>query len=446
MPAKGKTLVPLPNYPATLPITPLEAAPDAPVPVPGSKSLTNRALILATLAAGRSTLRGALASEDTQVMIDALRRLGFAVDVDETGTNVTVEGQGGRLPAAEADLFLGNSGTSMRFLTALTALGAGCFRLDGTARMRERPQADLLTALQTLGVPAFSEQENGCPPLLVRGSGQLRGGRVVLRAEASSQFVTALLMVAPYAAEDVIIEIDGPLRPLYVEITRRMMAQWGVTVEAEGSVRFRVAAGQQYAPQPSYEIEPDASGASYFFAAAAVTGGRVTVPGLGPNSLQGDVRFATDVLAEMGCTVTHDANGLTVIGPPPGQLRGIDRDMSAISDTSLTLAAIAPFANSPTVVRNIAHTRLQECDRIAAACAELRRLGVHVEERADGFTVTPAARITPALIETYNDHRVAMSFALVGLKVPGIVLQNPACVAKTFPDFWQRLEKLRRPD
>ncbi len=434
------------TYPDILPIRPLKRAPNATIPVPGSKSLTNRALILAALAEGRSTLLGALASEDTQVMAASLRRLGFAVESDEVAERFTVEGNGGRIPAPEADLFVGNSGTSIRFLTALTALGSSCYRLDGVERMRQRPQADLLQALQSLGVTAVSETGNGCPPLFVRGNGRLRGGTVRMRAEASSQFLTALLMVAPYAATDLTIEIEGALRPFYVEITRKMMAQWGVSVEVEDARRFHIPAGQRYRAQPEYHIEPDASSASYFFAAAALTGGRVTVPGLGPDALQGDVRFATDVLAAMGCAVTHDSAGMTVSGPPEGQLQGIDRDMSAISDTSLTLAALAPFAASPTTVHNIAHTRHQECDRIAAVCTELTRLGVRVDEHPDGFTIYPTSQFTPAAIETYHDHRIAMSFALIGLKVPGIRIQDPACVAKTFPDYWQRLEHLRAPE
>lgn len=433
------------SYPATLAVTPLTAPPDASISIPGSKSLTNRALILAALAEGTSALRGALASDDTRVMVDSLRRLGFAVTDEEAAETITVTGAGGRIPATEAELFVGNSGTSIRFLTALCALGDGCYQLDGVARMRERPQADLLRALQALGVAAQSEAENGCPPLFVHGHGRLRGGVVPLRAEASSQFLTALLMVAPYAENDVTIEIVGSLRPFYVEITRQMMAQWGVIAENENDARFHIRSGQRYTAQRNYAIEPDASSASYFFAAAALMGGRVTVPGLGSRALQGDVRFATEVLVEMGCTVTEDADGLTVVGPPNGRLHGVTRDMSAISDTSLTLAALAPFADSPTTVRKIAHSRLQECDRIAAACTELTRLGVRVEEHSDGFTIYPAAHIRPATIETYHDHRVAMSFTLVGLKAPGVVIADPGCVAKTFPDFWQRLERLRTP-
>lgn len=453
------------HYPAMLTIVPLECAPDVVLSVPGSKSITNRALILAALAEGVSTLQGVLAAEDTQVMITALRALGFSVAVDSEAETVVVEGQGGRISAASAEIFVGNSGTSVRFLTALVALGQGPYRLDGVVRMRVRPLGDLLTALETLGVSAVSEAETGCPPLVVSAQNGLHGGTVSLRAEASSQFLTALLMVAPYAQSDVRLEIVGSLRPFYIEITRRMMAQWGIETETEiqtaaesGAYRsFIVRSGRKYTSQNSYTIEPDASSASYFFAAAALTGGRVTVRGLTVDALQGDVRFATEVLAQMGCSVTSASNGLTVVGPEPGTLRGIERDMSAISDTAPTLAAIAPFATTPTTLHGLAHTRHQECDRIAAVCTELRKLGVHVEERADGYTIYPLpndlllAEKMPSFkaieskvaVETYNDHRIAMSFALIGLMRPGVTILNPGCVAKTFPDYWQRLDLLR---
>lgn len=427
-------------------ISPPKTAPDVTIVIPGSKSITNRALILAALAEGESLLHNPLDSEDTQVMIASLRRLGIRIEAAQD--TLRIEGRGGQIPASEADLFLGNSGTSIRFLTALCALGSGTYRLDGVERMRQRPQADLLDALQQLEIHAAAEAGNGCPPLIVTSKGRLKGGTVRLSAEASSQFLSALLMVAPYAAEDLTIEVLGHLRPFYVDITLRMMEQWGVTAEKQGENRFFIRAGQRYKSQ-NYQIEPDASSASYFFAAAALTGGRVTIPGIDSNALQGDIRFATEVLAEMGCVVTESADGVTVSGPGHDRnseirdsLRGMDRDMSAISDTSLTLAALAPFADAPTTVRNIAHSRLQECDRIHAACTELSRLGVQVEEHPDGFTVAPAEKITPAAIKTYRDHRVAMSFALIGLRVPGIVIRDPGCVAKTFPNFWERLAEL----
>ena len=437
-------------YPDTLEIRPLASVPDAVIDVPGSKSITNRALILAALAEGTSHLHGALDADDTRVMIDSLQRLGIRAEWQQAQNKglgdeavVSVEGQGGRIPNACAELFVGNSGTSTRFLTALCALGQGSYTLDGVARMRLRPQANLLNALQTLGVQAVSVNHTGCPPLRVESPAGLQGGTVRLRAEASSQYLTALLMVAPYAKSDVTIAIDGALRPFYVEITTRMIAQWGVTVESTGTERFHSDAGQQYTPHAHYQIEPDASSASYFFAAAAITGGRVTVRGLNAHALQGDVRFATEVLAEMGCEVQEEEDSLSVTGPLVGNLRGINRDMSAISDTSLTLAAIAPFANSPTTIRNIAHSRLQECDRVAALCAELERLGVQVEERTDGCTIYPAQEIRPATVQTYHDHRVAMSFALIGLRAPGVVIADPGCVAKTFPAYWQTLDRLR---
>lgn len=427
------------SYPDLVTIFPPTHLPEGTVHVPGSKSITNRALILAALADGVSVLHQPLDSEDTQIMITALQQLG--IRIERVAGALRVTGCGGALPATGAELFLGNSGTSMRFLTALCALGHGHYRLDGVERMRQRPQADLLDALQQLGIDATAEAGNGCPPLRVTGHGHLPGGTVRLRAEASSQFLSALLMIAPCAREDLTIEVIGPLRPFYVDITLRMMAQWGVRVERREPQRFLVRAGQRYQPQDC-AIEPDASSASYFFAAAALTGGRVTVPGLGPNALQGDVRFATEVLADMGCAVTADTHGITVTGRPDTFLRGITRDMSAISDTSLTLAAIAPFANTPTTVRNIAHTRLQECDRIRAACTELTRLGVRVDEFPDGFTIYPTARIVPTVVETYRDHRVAMSFALIGLRVPGIAIRDPGCVAKTFPEFWHYLAQI----
>jgi 3-phosphoshikimate 1-carboxyvinyltransferase len=417
---------------------------DATISIPGSKSITNRALILAALADGESTLSGVLDSQDTRVMIESLRRLGFAIDGDPASGSLRVGGLGGVIPASAADLFLENSGTTIRFLTALCALGRGRFRLDGTDRMRQRPQGDLLAALQACGIAARAEFGNACPPIILESVGGLRGGCVSVGADASSQFLSALLMVAPYAREDLNLQASGSLRPFYVQLTLRMMEQWGVAAHADASKgqSYTVSSGQKYRAQTDYRIEPDASSASYFFAAAALTGGRVTIPGLSTDSLQGDVRFATEVLPEMGCTVQQSADGLSVQGPKNRRLRGIARDMSAISDTSLTLAAIAPFADSPTTVTNIAHTRLQECDRIAAVCAELTKLGVRVEERQDGFTIYPADRINPASVQTYHDHRVAMSFALVGLRAEGIEIEDPACVGKTFPEFWQRLESL----
>lgn len=425
-----------------LPIAPLRAPVDATVAVPGSKSLTNRALLLAALANGPSRLEGALFSDDTRYMAAALERLGIPVRGDEPNAVYEVEGTGGRISPKEADLFVGNSGTTARFLTAFLALGHGRYRLDGIPRMRRRPIEDLLDALRQLGVDARAEHDDGCPPVIVQANG-LTGGRTTLRADVSSQYLTALLLVAPLSRDGVEITLAGQLASEpYVEITRRMMEQWGARLTqhaARGAQAFHVPGGQSYRAQ-TYRIEPDASSASYFFAAAAVTGGRVRVEGLGRRALQGDTAFV-DILAQMGCAVEKRDNHIEVRGP--ARLRGVDVDMNGISDTVMTLAAIAPFAEGPTTIRNVAHIRHKETDRLHALTTELRRLGVTVEEREDGLTIHPSDRIEPAVIETYDDHRMAMSFAITGLRAPGLALRDPACVGKTFPDFFERLKGLR---
>ena len=406
--------------------------------VPGSKSITNRALILAALADGTSRLEGALFSDDTHYMSESLRALGISVRADAGAEQFEVIGQGGHLPATEAQLFVGNSGTSARFLTALLALGNGTFHIDGVQRMRERPIGDLLSALQQLGVEARDDNGTDCLPVTVRANG-LKGGKVVMRAAKSSQPLSALLMVAPLCQSDLEIEIEGELfsQP-YIEITLRMMQQWGVEVSHENQRRFYIHGGQNYRAQ-NYSIEPDASGASYFWAAAAVTGGRVRVPGIGREALQGDAAFV-DVLEKMGCAVEKGDDYIEVRGP--AQLRGVDVDMNAISDTVMTLAAIAPFADSPTTIRNIGHIRHKETDRIHAIVTELRRLGVAVEEQEDSVTIQPKSELRAAQIETYDDHRMAMSFAITGLISPGVEILDPGCVAKTFPDFFVRLDAL----
>jgi 3-phosphoshikimate 1-carboxyvinyltransferase len=434
----------LPQYPEKLAIEPLAAPPDATTCVPGSKSITNRALVLAALVGDRfpSELRGVLRSEDTEVMIWALRALGFQVEADWRQNLVRVfRGEKAVIPASQADLFVANSGTTMRFLTALVSLGHGRYRLDGVPRMRQRPIGDLLAALGQLGVRAWSEAGDGCPPVVVEADG-LPGGRARVRGDVSSQFLSGLLMVAPFARSDVTLQVEGPLvSEPYVSMTVAMMRRWGAEVVADNR-SFRVSAGREY-DLSGYEIEPDASAASYFLAAAAVADGRVHVEGLTRQSLQGDVRFV-DLLEQMGCRVAGDETGVTVHGGP---LRGIDADMNGISDTVMTLAAVACFADGPTTIRNVAHIRHKETDRLAALAAELRRVGAGVEEHADGLTITPGP-LHGAEIETYNDHRMAMSMALIGLRVPGIVIKNPACVAKTYPHFFTDLLQLRteRPE
>jgi 3-phosphoshikimate 1-carboxyvinyltransferase len=403
---------------------------------PGSKSITNRALVCAAMADGGSVLTGALFSEDTDVMVNCLRKLGIEVAVDADRREMRVTGCGGRLPVRKADLFVGNSGTTIRFLTAMLAAGEGEFRLDGVARMHERPIGDLAAALRTLGADVVCESPNDCPPLVVRARG-LRGGNVTVRGDVSSQFLSGLLMAAPYARRPVEIVVDGALvsRP-YVEMTRRVMQAFGVETSLDSPNRFQIAAPQVYQGR-RYEIEPDASAASYFWAAAAICGGQVTVEGLSRESLQGDVEFC-NCLAMMGCDVIYGDGEITVRGGP---LHGIDVDMKSISDTVQTLAAVALFADGPTTVRGVAHIRHKETDRIGDLARELRKLGAGVVEVSDGLEITPG-KLRAAEIDTYNDHRMAMSLALPGLKAPGIAIKNPECTAKTYPAFFDDLEKL----
>ncbi|TWT98038.1 3-phosphoshikimate 1-carboxyvinyltransferase [Botrimarina colliarenosi] len=405
---------------------------------PGSKSLTNRALVCAALADGESTLTGALVSDDTHVMIEGLSRLGIPIDVLDNGTTLRVAGAGGQVPAIEAELFIGNSGTTVRFLTALATLGHGAFRLDGVARMRERPLQDLADALNSLGATVRCESPGGCPPVSVHANG-LPGGEASVRGDISSQFLSALLMACPCAASPVTLRVDGELvsQP-YVRMTLEVMRAFGVEVTAPADLsRFELAPAGCYQPL-DYAIEPDASAASYFWAAAAICGGEVTVEGLTRNALQGDVAFV-DCLEKMGCRVEHLTDGIKVVGPAPGEkLRGAKLDMNAISDTVQTLAAVALFADGPTEVSGVAHNRHKETDRIADLATELRRLGASVEEKPDGLVITPG-ELRPALVETYDDHRMAMSLALVGLRQPGVRIANPGCTAKTYPNYFEDL-------
>ena len=402
---------------------------------PGSKSVSNRALIVAALAEGRSRITGLLDSTDTQVMLESLRRLGLSVQHDAGESSVEIDGCAGRIPASEAELWLENSGTSIRFLTAVCALGAGRFHLDGNERMRERPITDLAAALNQLGGNVTSDVGNDRPPLTVM-AGRLKGGRASIGGNVSSQFLSALLMAAPCAESAVELHIEGELvsRP-YVEMTLGVMEAFGMVIDCSAADCFRIEPGSYQSR--GYEIEPDASAASYFFAAAAITGGEVTVEGLSRRSLQGDVRFV-DVLERMGCAVEWGGNSITVRG---GTLQGIGVDMNDISDTAQTLAAVALFADGPTAIENIAHVRHKETDRIAAVATELRRLGQTVDERGDGLTIYPQP-IKPAIVETYDDHRMAMSFALIGLKADGIRIADPGCTAKTYPRFFEDLERL----
>jgi 3-phosphoshikimate 1-carboxyvinyltransferase len=419
----------------SLEITPAPGPVHGTIRPPGSKSITNRALVCAALADGVSTLSGALDSDDTRVMIDSLERLGIHTKSDAARRMLRVHGCGGRIPNAKADLYIANSGTSVRFLTALVALGHGTYRLDGTRRMRERPIQDLLNGLAQLGVDAVSETGNGCPPVVVRADG-LQGGAARVRGNISSQFLSGLLLAAPYADQPVELVIDGELvsKP-YIEITLAVMRSFGVAVDAGDLARFAIPRKHYLASD--YAIEPDASAASYFFATAAITGGEVTVEGLNRDTLQGDIRFC-DCLEQMGCQVRYERDRTTVTGDA---LRGIEVNMNAISDTVQTLAAVALFASGPTTITGVAHIRHKETDRIGNLAIELRKLGAQVDEFPDGLRITPA-ELHGAPMETYHDHRMAMSLSLVGLRIPGVVILDPKCTEKTYPDFFNDLRQL----
>jgi 3-phosphoshikimate 1-carboxyvinyltransferase len=434
-------------------LTPLKSPPCTRISVPGSKSHTNRALLVSALAEGTTHLKNALFSEDTHYFAQALADLGFDVILDKDSKTMTLTGYGGEIPAKQADLFIGNAGTAARFLTAMLTIGDGEFYLDGADRMRQRPIGDLVVALNHLGAKISGKQSaipltalgtdsrlrSFCPPVTINASG-LPGGSTSIRGDISSQFLSGLLMVAPYARNEVVINVEGPLhsRP-YIDLTLGVMADFGIDIERKGYARFRVTP-DKYHSSETYTIESDASAASYFFAAPAICGGWVEVDNLTRTTRQGDIAFL-DVLAQMGCTVTEVGGAVRVSGSE--RLQGVDVDMSNISDTSMTLAAIAPFAETPTTIRGIASSRVKETDRIAATVAELRQLGVQVREHPDGMTIDPCKEFHPAQIKTYDDHRIAMAFALVGLRIPGIEIKNPGCVAKTFPAYFDVLERLR---
>lgn len=430
-------------------IHPLNHPLNAAVRVPASKSLTNRALLIAALANGTTRLTNALFSDDSRYFANALQTLGFNVQLDETDSEMTVTGLGGSIPARQAELFIGNAGTAARFLAAFLTLGNGKYILDGDARMRERPIGDLIDALIQLGAnlrPAntdnrslITDYSNIFLPLIITANG-LPGGKTKIAGDISSQFLSALLMVAPYAQAPLEIELTTALNSKpYVDMTLAVMRDFGVEAEREGYQRFRVPIAHYQSPTAAYPIESDASAASYFFAAPAVCGGTVRVENISRKSVQGDIRFL-DVLQQMGCSVEETDTCILVAGP--SRLRGVDIDMRDIPDAAQTLAAIAPFADSPTRIRGIASARLKETDRIHAVCTELARLGVCVDEHEDGMVIHPCEKMRPAVIQTYNDHRMAMAFSLIGLRVEGIVIENPSCVSKTFPNFFEVLAQL----
>jgi 3-phosphoshikimate 1-carboxyvinyltransferase len=408
---------------------------DGEILLPGSKSLSNRILLLAALSRGVTEVYNLLDSDDTNRMAESLQRLGVSLELSQENTVCRVQGLGGPFPQQETELFLGNSGTTIRTICAALCLGEGDFTLTGDPRMYERPIKDLVDALRQLGAEIEYLAADGYPPLRIHAKG-IPGGRVSIRGNVSSQYLTAALLSAPLARQDMVIDVVGDLvsKP-YIDMTVAVMRRFGASVEADGYRQFRVPGGQGYQSPGSALVEGDASSATYFLAAAAVKGGTVRVNGVGSSSVQGDVQLA-DVLEQMGAPVRRGEDWIEV---SRGDLRGVDLDLNHIPDAAMTVATTALFARGKTVIRNVGNWRVKETDRLAAMAAELRKVGAEVEEGEDYLGITPPERIIPAAIDTYNDHRMAMSFSLAALGDAPITINNPECVSKTFPDYFEQL-------
>ncbi|MBX2852979.1 MAG: 3-phosphoshikimate 1-carboxyvinyltransferase [Phycisphaeraceae bacterium] len=414
---------------------------------PGSKSLTNRALLIAALADGPTTLDGVLFADDTRRMLEALQTLGFKLDIDEDAKRVTVTGRGGNFPVKEAELHLGNAGTAMRFLTAACCLGQGTYTLDGIPRMRERPIGELVEPLKQLGAEIDYLGEEGFPPLCINDSPYFEGGFLTLKPTLSSQFISALLIAGPCTPRGVTITFDGRVTSLpYIKMTLKLMKHFGVGHEWGGPKKnaVRVTAADYQAK--AYTIEPDASNASYFLAAAAsVPGSSVTIENLGGESVQGDADFCM-VLGLMGCNVDQRTHSTTISAPTSGRLKGVDVKLNQMPDMAQTLAALAILAEGPTSIRKVGTLRVKETDRMEAIRVELTKLGAKVEIEGDDIHITPPAGnvITPASVDTYDDHRMAMAFSVIGLATPPgtVTINDPDCVNKTYPNYWDDLQKL----
>ena len=422
---------------------------DITVEVPGSKSITNRALLMAAMADGYSELSGVLFSEDSEHFLKALQALGFTLQVDKENKKVRILGQGGSIPNKSGEVFVGSAGTAARFLTAFLAMSDGSYRLDASEQMKKRPMRELLEVLVSLGAKITFEEEPWTFPMQIEGirQGERKpSAQAELNIDKSSQFLSALLMTAPLCFEKLTIQLTGKRNARsYVEMTEQMMKQFGHPgVKRPGENCYQVE-GFSYAAR-EYQVEPDVSAACYFYAMAAVTGGRAVVAHMRRDSLQGDMRFL-QVLEKMGCTLSWEncerkcmpentAECLVLTGPEGGHLKGIQASFSDFSDQALTMAAIAPYADTPVSITGIAHIRGQESDRVAVICKELARMGIRCEETQDSVTIYPGAP-KRAEVETYNDHRAAMAFALTGLRTEGIVIKNPDCCRKTFPEYFQ---------
>lgn len=406
--------------------------------MPGSKSISNRVLLLAALARGETVVRDALEADDTRVMLDALRALGIDT-ARGNSAEILIRGCAGTIPVKRADLFLGNAGTAFRPLTAVLALAGGEYRLSGVPRMHERPIGDLVTALRAIGALIDYAGTDGYPPLSIHAGKTMLDQPVRVRGDVSSQFLTALLIALPLAGRESEIHVDGELisKP-YVEITLNLMRRFGVEVGRDGWQSFRVP-GTGYVSPGEIHVEGDASSASYFLAAGAISGGPVRVLGVGRDSIQGDVRFV-EVLERMGARVEAGANWIEASGS--GKLRALDADLNHVPDAAMTAAVMALFADGPSTLRNIASWRVKETDRLSAMATELRKVGATVEEGPDYLRITPPERFLPAAIDTYDDHRMAMCFSLAALGGVPIRINDPGCVAKTFPEYFEVLSAL----
>ena len=410
--------------------------------LPGSKSISNRCLLLAALADGTTEIRDLLDSDDTRVMLAALKLLGIETQASGVSTR-RVAGCGGAFPVHQAELFLGNAGTAFRPLAAALSLCAGHYRLSGVPRMHERPIGDLVEALRGIGAEIRYLGNEGYPPLEISPGALHLAAPIQVRGDVSSQFLTALLMALPLTGRAAQIEVVGELisKP-YIEITLNLMQRFGVHVERLGWQRFMIPGGPGYRSPKLIHVEGDASSASYFLAAGAIGGGPVRVEGVGRASIQGDVRFV-DALREMGAHIEMGDNWISASAPPAGKLKAFDADFNHIPDAAMTLAILALFADGPCVLRNIASWRVKETDRIAAMAKELRKVGATVEEGTDSLRVTPPQQLTPnAAIDTYDDHRMAMCFSLVALGGVPLRINEPGCVAKTFPEYFSEFAKI----
>lgn len=404
------------------------------VSVPGSKSYTHRILIAVSLADGSCVVENGLQSEDTLLTMGALKQMGVAIGI--TGNRFHVDGKSGVLKAPQKPVYLGNSGTSMRLLAGVAALCRGVCTLTGSDRMKQRPIQDLLDALSNIGVEAKSVDRNGCPPIEIFG-GAVKGGKTDLRCKISSQFLSSLLLMGPYTQEGIDIRVvEGPVSKPYIDMTVDVMQRCGVNVDRTGYDRFFVPGGQIYRAG-TYVVEPDCSQAGYFWGAAAITGARVKVLGINRNTRQGDVRFAK-MLGKMGCDVKEDPDGISVKG---GDLKAIDADMADMPDMVPTLAVVAAFAKGTTRIENVAHLKAKESDRLGSVVNELVKMGIDADCTESGMTIR-GGRPKRAEINTYNDHRMAMSFSMAGLKVPGIIIKDEQCVEKSFPNYWEIFAEL----